>query len=306
MGSKQRAPGRDRELDAYMAEVRKRPLLDAAEEAELARRVQAHAELRDTAHAEAEAAKERLEECNLRLVIWVAKHYRHRGLPLPDLIEEGNIGLLHAAGRFDPAEGVRFSTYAVWWIKQAIRRALSNKSRTVRVPAYMAEEVARWRAQGQALERRLGRPATDAEMLAAMKPTAGRARMLLRLWRGGAGSTVPLDLLFEGAVGAQGRAAEGERPDLLEFPAWEQPALRKHIERLPTRQAELVRLRYGMLGEPLSLRDAGARLGLSHEGARKLEQRALAALRALLEAPAPGRAAGPARRAGAPPSRRVP
>ncbi|MFM8979234.1 MAG: RNA polymerase sigma factor RpoD/SigA [Planctomycetia bacterium] len=281
-------PPRDRALDAYLAEVRKHPLLTPAEEVELARRIQAHGEVSDTAHAEAFEAKERLEQCNLRLVIAVAKRYLHRGMPLPDLIEEGNIGLMHAAGKFDPTVGVRFSTYAVWWIKQSIRRAISNKVKTVRVPAYMAEEFARWRQHALAFERKHGRSPTEEEMVAAMQPPAGRKRMLLRLWRGGAGATptVSLDLLFETAGSALEGHGDSGRPDLIEFPAWEQDVLHRHIDGLPPRVAEVIRLRFGLLGEPLSLRDVGAQLKLSREGARKLELRGLELLREMIETPA--------------------
>ena len=138
-GAKTRAPRSN--FDAYLSEIRKHALLTADEEKVLARRVQNQ----DVDHIDAMVAREQLILANLRLVISVAKRYTNRGMVLPDLVEEGNVGLVHAVEKFDPEMDTRFSTYATWWIKQAIRRALMNKVKTVRIPSYLAEELNRWR-----------------------------------------------------------------------------------------------------------------------------------------------------------------
>ena len=140
---------RDHGLDIYLSEINEVPLLTAKQEIELAKRIQ-RGDM---------AAREHMIRANLRLVVSIAKNYVNRGLAFMDLIEEGNIGLVRAVEKFDPAAGCRFSTYATWWIKQGIRRALVNTVKTVRVPSYMAELVSRWKATAMELGYKLGRPA---------------------------------------------------------------------------------------------------------------------------------------------------
>jgi RNA polymerase primary sigma factor len=283
----------DRAFDAYLGEIRRTPLLKPEEERALATRVQN--QLED--HQDAEEAKHALIKANLRLVISVAKRYVGRGLSLPDLVEEGNVGLVHAAGKFDPTLETRFSTYATWWIKQAIRRSLMNTVKTVRVPSYLAEELQRWRLHAVAFERKHGRAPTDGELVAALEPAPGRTAMLLRLFHGHASSspTVSLDLLFETVDAVVD--ARAERPDLIDLGAWEKAGLSERIGELPEREAAVIRLRFGLDGQgpPLTLREIGQRLELSRERARQLEHQALERLRAVLDRPS-----------GAPPKRRAP
>jgi len=142
-------------FDTYLREIQRHPLLTADEEKALARRIQAQ----DVDHVDAMEARNTMILANLRLVVSVAKRYSGRGLSLPDLVEEGNVGLVHAVEKFDPDMDTRFSTYATWWIKQAVRRALMNKVKTVRIPSYMVEELNRWRAFARTFEQQNGRSA---------------------------------------------------------------------------------------------------------------------------------------------------
>jgi RNA polymerase primary sigma factor len=266
-------------FDTYLQEIQRYPLLTAKEEKALAHRVQ-EGDLPDRF-----AAREALVRSNLRLVVSVAKRWRGRGLLLPDLVEEGNVGLLHAAELFDPARETRFSTYATWWIQQAIRRSLVNTVKTVRVPRHLAQELARWRTWGRAFAQREGREATAGEAAKAMKATGKRGRLLSRLYASAAagGASVSLDVLFEDAQAVDDPRAE--RPDLLEFTGAERDRLVALVDRLPPRESEIVKMRYG-LGDreaPLTLRQIGAALSLSRERVRQLERAAVRRLKEALD-----------------------
>jgi len=150
-------------LGVYLAEIARIPLLTREEEQALARRVQAGDE----------AAKQRLVEANLRLVVQIARRYLNRGLPLPDLIEEGNLGLLRAVEKFEPERGTRFSTYATWWIRQAVTRALANQARTIRLPVHVELLLARYVREQRRLTQTLGRTPTAEELAQALGTSAG-------------------------------------------------------------------------------------------------------------------------------------
>jgi RNA polymerase primary sigma factor len=269
-------------FDTYLKEIQRHPLLTAPEEQALARRIQNQFE----DHVDAMEARERMILANLRLVVSVAKRYAGRGMPLADLVEEGNVGLVHAVEKFDPDMNTRFSTYATWWIKQAVRRALMNKVKTVRIPSYLAEELNRWRIFARDFEQKHGRAPEDHELLDALDPQPGRRKLLVRLFRSttpGA-SSVSLDLLFETVDAVvDPRAA---RPDLLDFASWEKTELLDHVARLPQREAEVLRLRFGLgaVEHPLTLREIGEAMGISRERARQLEHAAIRRLREALRA----------------------
>ena len=152
-------PGVQNELQLYLRELKEVDLLTAAEEKELGWRI---------INDECPEAKERMITANLRLVVSISKNYAHRGLPLSDLIEEGNIGLIKAVEGFDPAQGARFSTYASWWIKQAIKRTLINALQPIHIPAYMVDLIARWKQTTRRMEEELGRQPTMQELADAM------------------------------------------------------------------------------------------------------------------------------------------
>ena len=264
-------------FDTYLREIQRTPLLEAHEEKALARRIQAQ----DVDHIDAMEARNALILANLRLVVSVAKRYMGRGMSLPDLVEEGNVGLVHAVEKFDPDMDTRFSTYGTWWIKQAVRRALMNKVKTVRVPSYLAEELNRWRAFARTFEQDNGRAPEPDELVAGMKPAAGRRKLLLRLYENSLPGTsaVSLDLLFETVDAVVDPRAE--RPDLLDFSSFERAELHEHIDRLSEREATILRMRYG-LGEhdvPMTLREIAKELGISRERVRQLEHEAVGRLR---------------------------
>ena len=264
-------------FDAYLSEIRKHDLVTADEEKALARRIQNQ----DVDHIDAMIAREQLILANLRLVVSVAKRYKNRGMVLADLVEEGNLGLVHAVEKFDPDMDTRFSTYATWWIKQAIRRALINKVKTVRIPSYLIEELNRWRTFARGFEQQNGRAPEPDELIAAMNPQPGRRKLLVRLFQstGPGTSSVSLDVLFEAVEAVvDPRAA---RPDLIDFTAFEQASLNEVLGRLPDREGQIVRMRYGIgaIERPMTLREIGRELGISRERVRQLEHAAIRRLR---------------------------
>jgi RNA polymerase primary sigma factor len=298
-------------FDTYLREIQAYPLLKAAEEKDLARLIQAASpanagwgKRRRVADASplaalehmkgeqhAQEARFELTVRNLRLVVSEAKRWTNRGLLLPDLVEEGNIGLYHAVELFDPARNIRFSTYATWWIRQAIRRALVNTVRTVRIPRHMSQELARWREWARRFEQKEGRAPDADEVARAMPGTAAKRKILRRVFAsvGLSGATVSLDALFEDDVRvADPRAVD---PVGVEFGPSEIERLRQSLGTLDAREAEVLRLRFGMgeSGKPLTLREIGKRLSISRERVRQLERAALTRLRGVLDPGAEGK-----------------
>jgi RNA polymerase primary sigma factor len=255
-------------LQLFLRDISQRPLLTAAEEVALAKRI----EKGDT------AAKNRMIESNLRLVVSNAKRYRGLGLPFLDLIQEGIIGLIRAVEKFDHRRGFKFSTYATWWIRQAMQRALQQQSRTIRIPVHVGQELSRVRAAERRLSVELGRDATAEEVAKAVEITIEQLAELR------AAERIPVSL--EARVGVDGDTEfgallpqEGPTPfDELEVELAE-TSIRKALERLDARGRMVIELRFGIGGsEPLPLREVAKRMGLSAEGVRKLERRALRTL----------------------------
>lgn len=274
----------DPDFEIYLEQIRRYPLLSPEEERALAREVQ-------SSSWEAWDARDRMIRSNLRLVIAEAKRWQNRGLPLADLVEEGNVGLVHAVEKFDPEMNTRFSTYAMWWIKQAIRRAIQDRVKTVRIPGYMAAEVRRWRRHARAFEQEHGRAPTDEELVEAMQPAAGRKKFVLRLYKAMAAGneSVSLDVLFDSVQTLIDPRAD--RPDELEFLPMDAEKLREILGRIPEREAQILRMRYGFteLGQCMTLRQIAREVGISRERVRQLELQALARVRRMFE---PGADAG--------------
>ena len=255
-------------LQLLLAEISSHQLLTAAEEVALAKRIE---------RGDVEA-KHRMVESNLRLVVSIAKRYRGLGLPLLDLIQEGSIGLNRAAEKFDWRRGHKFSTYATWWIRQAIQRAISNHARTIRIPVHVLERRRKVEHATQRLEAELGRQPTRDELVAATGLSAPQIEEAL-----GLRMTVSLNQLF-GSDGEQ-----TELGDLIPDPGTEPPEdelerirrrrlIRHALGELPDRERLVVDHHYGLTGEPQTLNEIGHELGLTRERVRQLEAHALATL----------------------------
>lgn len=261
-------------LTLYLQEISRVKLLTAEEEQALARRVQA---------GDAEAER-RLVEANLRLVVRIARRYLNRGLSLLDLIEEGNVGLLQAARKFRPARGTRFSTYAAWWIRQAVVRALANQARMIRLPVHVERLLAQYVKKRNALTQELGRAPTAEEVAKEMGRPAAEIERIESLrqqpvsldssGREGTGSLHDTVRDLSAVPGAGIAAALRARADLAGV-----------LEDLPDAERTVVTLRFGLGGEEsMTLESIGQRLGLTRSRVRQIEGAALRRLRRLLAA----------------------
>jgi RNA polymerase primary sigma factor len=257
-------------LTQYLGQIRGGRLLDAGEEVSLGRRVR-EGDM---------AARRRLIESNLRLVISIAKKYRGRGVSFEDLIQEGNAGLIRAVEKFDPEMGNRFSTYATWWIRQSVTRAVADHSRTVRLPAHVMDAVFRLRRAENAMGVELGRDPSDEELAESLEAKPEEVRRLRRVSQPISSMNVRL--------GTDAAAEFGELvPDddsrreyaRVEAGAWE-GRLHEAVRSLPEREACILKMRHGLDGSGVrTLREVSEELGISQERARQVEKKALKTIR---------------------------
>jgi RNA polymerase primary sigma factor len=282
-------------LAIYLREIDRWPLLTAQQEVDLAKSIEKGKEaskklkstrvkgaeqeqLRRDASA-ADEARRRLMESNLRLVVSVAKRYMGRGLPLLDLIQEGNIGLARAVEKYDYTRGFRFSTYAHWWIRQAVTRSIADQARTIRVPVHMIELIGALHQASRRLQQILGREPSPEEIAQEMNTSANRVKEIIRA------SRQPISL--EAPIGEE----EERLAELIADKQVRPPAeaavqlvlrdeLEKVMEKLTERERVVLRLRFGMEdGRPHTLEEIGEALGVSRERVRQIEKEALAKLR---------------------------
>jgi RNA polymerase primary sigma factor len=257
------------ELQLYLREVNETALLTPEEEKTLGWRIINDGCLQ---------SKERMIKANLRLVIAISKNYVNRGLTLPDLIEEGNIGLIRAVEGFDPAQGARFSTYASWWIKQAIKRTLINAVQPIHIPAYMVELIARWKDTSRKFEEKHGRSPSLQELSKEMKLPVKKLVIIRRAVKayqapsqapiGEDGAAMDFGDLFEDTRGKQPDREASENEDFR--------IILKLLDSIDERDARVLRLRFGLEGhEPLTLKQIGEIVGLTRERVRQIEVEAL-------------------------------
>jgi len=290
-------------VGVYLHEISRTPLLDAAAEVALAKAVEAglyaeHLLNRDDALpdglsrdelaalvTEGAEAKDRFIRANLRLVVSIARRYVRSGMPMLDLIQEGNTGLVRAVEKFDYVRGYKFSTYATWWIRQAISRAIAQQERTVRLPVHLVEDVNRMRSVARQLTRELGNDPEPAQLAAALQVPVERVLELIR-W---SQDTVSLDT----PVGDDGDTRLGDlvsdtdapSPEDVVLAALERQRIEGLLNHLDDRSAGIMRARYGLEdGREHSLTEVAGRFSLSRERIRQLEIQALGRLRELARA----------------------
>jgi RNA polymerase primary sigma factor len=260
-------------LQLFLNEIRRYPLLTAQEEVELTKRIE---------QGDA-AAKERMINSNLRLVVSLAKKYQGNDLPLLDLIQEGILGLIRAVEKFDWRRGYKFSTYATFWIRQAVQRGIANKARTIRIPVHIGQRERKVARVERELHAQLGRPPTDEEVAKEAEITVGEIEEI----RDAARAVTSLDR----PIGEEGEASFGDlMPSDDPDPGEEvevslrAEALGRALDQLPDREREVVKMRFGVNGhDPTPLRETGRRMGLSPERVRQLEAKALKRLAATRE-----------------------
>ena len=276
----------------YLSTIGRVPLLTAAEEIELAHHVQAGKRLLEVDAAErtpkhkrqlrmAQRARDRMMAANLRLVVSVAKKYQNQGLELLDLVQEGAIGLERAVDKFDPAMGYKFSTYAYWWIRQGMTRAIDNSARTIRLPIHISEKLSKMRRISRELSHRLGRQPNRLELSHAMDMQPEELEELIT-------QSAPCASLDAHARCDEDRSTLGE---LIADPASNQhmDSMDRHLQKehlgawmaqLNEREQKIIKLRFGLEGaEPLTLAEIGRLINVSRERVRQLESKAIMKLR---------------------------
>ena len=253
----------DDPVKTYLKEIGRVPLLSAEEEAALAR----------AAQAGDEDARRRLSEANLRLVVSVAKRYAGRGLPFLDLIQEGNLGLMKAAEKFEPDRGFKFSTYATWWIRQSITRAIADQGRTIRIPVHLVESINRVKKTAGELLRRTGREPTAEEIAAQLDMEPARVRELIQL------AQDPISL--ETPVGEE---EDAHLEDFIQADEAGRQLLRRELmnvlKSLTPREERVIALRFGLEdGRARTLEELGREFNVTRERVRQIEAKALRKLR---------------------------
>jgi RNA polymerase primary sigma factor len=252
-------------LQLFLNEVSRHPLLTAEEEVELAKAIE---------RGDLEG-KERMINSNLRLVVAIAKKYQGNDLPLLDLIQEGILGLIRATEKFDWRRGYKFSTYATFWIRESIQRGLANKGRTIRLPVHIGQRERKVARAERELSAQLGREPTDDEVAEAAELSLAEVRELHDAARTVTSLDRPVGTEEETGLGDLLPSDRPQTDEEVEISLREE-ALRSAISQLPDKEQQVVKLRYGINGDnPTPLRETGRRLGLSAEGVRKIESKAL-------------------------------
>jgi RNA polymerase primary sigma factor len=264
-----KARGED-SVQLYLRSIGRIKLLSATEEIELARRIGKGDEI----------AKKRLVQANLRLVVSVAKKYQGRGLPFLDLIQEGNLGLIRASEKFDPERGYKFSTYATWWIRQGITRALADKSRTIRVPVHMVETINNLRKVTRKMSQELGRRPTMEELARGMNVSLTKIKEILAANRTPVSLDTPYGEDEDNSLGELVQDENSTPPEVSTESNLMASDIRGVLSVLTPREREILILRYGLQdGQQRTLEQVGKLVGITRERTRQIELKALRALR---------------------------
>ena len=291
------ARGPDDLVGRYLTEIGQYPLLTAAEEVELAQliedgkeaaeRLEAADELSPSERAalrrsvrNAGKAKQRFIQSNLRLVVSIAKRYQSTGLPLLDLIQEGNLGLMRAVQKFDHTKGFKFSTYATWWIRQAITRGIANTGRTIRLPVHAGDTLARLQKARSRLELKFGRPATLSELAKEVEMPEDKVTEALRFAAEPLSLSEPLREDGDAELGDVVEDRSAESPFEVAATALLPDEISRLLAPLDEREREILKLRFGLdRGEPRTLEEVGEHFNLTRERIRQIEARAMSKLR---------------------------
>ena len=258
-------------LDAYLHEIGRNPLLTKREEQQLARRVEAGDQ----------AARDRMIEANLRLVVSIAKHYRGHGVPLIDLIQDGTIGLIRAVEKFDWRRDLKFSTYATWWIRQAVQRSIANSGRTIRLPVHVSDRLRAIERARRSLEASLGREPSEDEIARAAELTSDAVSETLGLARKTVSLHEPVGEDGDSELGDMIADPDAGNPEELAETHLRHERLREGLARLGERKRLILELRFGLDGQdPRNLEEIGRIVGLTRERVRQLEAEALRELAA--------------------------
>ncbi|MBS4100485.1 sigma-70 family RNA polymerase sigma factor [Tsukamurella paurometabola] len=281
----------------YLNGIGRTALLTAEDEVELAKRIEAGlyaqhllatkkrmaaSKKRDLAYIvrDGQAARQHLLEANLRLVVSLAKRYTGRGMPLLDLIQEGNLGLIRAMEKFDYAKGFKFSTYATWWIRQAITRGMADQSRTIRLPVHLVEQVNKLARIRRELHQQLGREATDAELAAESGIPAEKIADLMDHSRDPVSLDMPVGSDEEAPLGDFIEDSEAASAESAVISSLMHSDVRSVLATLDEREQQVIRLRYGLDdGQPRTLDQIGKLFGLSRERVRQIEREVMSKLR---------------------------
>jgi RNA polymerase primary sigma factor len=269
-GSRQGDAFTEDSVRLYLREIGRVKMVKPDEEIELARRI---------AKGDGDA-KKRLIQANLRLVISIAKKYVNRGLPFQDLIQEGNLGLIRAAEKFDHTKGFKFSTYATWWIRQAISRGLADKSRTIRVPVHMVESINKMKKTSARLAQELGRKPTEQELSEAMDLPLAKIQEIIQADREPISMEMPLNRDEETYLGDLIEDNESSRPDSTTVEELMRQDLNRMLSQLTPRERDIMHLRYGLEdGRQRTLEEVGRLFNITRERVRQIEHKAFRKLR---------------------------
>jgi RNA polymerase primary sigma factor len=283
-------------VDLYFREVGDLPLLKAEEEVDLSKRIErgrmARAELAEGPVPEKRkcelqalvedgwAAREHLILANSRLVISVAKRYMGRGVPFLDLIQEGNIGLIRATKKFDYKRGYKFSTYATWWIRQAVTRAIADQGRTIRVPVHMGDQINKMLRVSHQMTQRLGRTATSEELAEELDIPAKKIEDMIQVARRPLSLEAPTDADEDSVLADFVEDQDSPAPVDVATEQLMREHLREALNALPAREARIIQLRYGLIdGKSYTLEQVGRKMGVTRERVRQIEAQALRRLR---------------------------